>query len=353
MKIYFRFIVSFFLLLFSCLLLENTKQLSDKDYYDTMLLASENTQKVFEAVKNEKLKRGYPISPLEDPNMTGLIGMEYTEITTTLGNLESKRSTTNPNLAAVVVDMLKQCDVKKGDKVAVNLSSSFPAANLAVLCALDAVGAEGIITSSVGASTYGGNIPDFTYLDMEHFLFTTGLIKNHSSHFSMGGINDQGKEMPAQLKEEIKKRLLGYGLTFLDYDDLAENSEARLALYNATGKITCFINAGGNSLSFGDGDEMVDAKNGIIKPGTMTKKGEGLVPAFLADNIPVIHLLNMKSLLTDYGLPVDPVPLPPVGVGGVYMHFEYSTPLAAFLLALNIGWLLWAAYKLPRRKFPF
>lgn len=356
MKGYFRFAIAFVLLLGSCLLLEQTRQLTEKDYYHIMLSASQRTQTAFEAVRAEKEARGHKISPIDDPNSTGLIGLEYTEITTTLGNLESKRTTTNPNFSAVIVDMLMQCGVKKGDRVCVNLSSSFPAANIAVLCALDAVGAEGVIISSVGASTYGGNIPDFTYLDMEHFLYTGGYIQNHTSWFSMGGINDQGKEMPPKLREDIKNRLTGLGLTLLDYDDLDENIDRRLALYHAAsgdGTVACFINAGGNSLSFGDGDDMVDAKNGIIRPGSTSRKGPGLIPAFLSEEVPVLHLLNMKDLVSRYGLPIDPVPLPQVGSGGVYTHLAYNIPLAVVLLLLNGAWLIWSAHKLERRRLPF
>lgn len=348
MKKYYRLLLSFMLLFLSCLLLEHTKQLSDKEHYSLMYNASERTKKAFDAVKEEKQAKGLPILRLDDPNETGLIGDEYTEITTTLGNLEAKRSTTNPNISAMITDMLVQCGVKSGDTVAVNLSSSFPAVNLAVLCALDAMEVKGIVISSVGASTYGGNIPDFTYLDMEHFLYSNGYITNHSTYFSMGGINDQGKEMPEELKESIKLRIMGHGLEFLNYDDLTENTAARLVLYQKQGAVSCFINAGGNSLSFGDGDEMVGAKNGIILPGVSTRKSGGLVPAFLKENVPVIHLLNMKGLLPAYGLPIDPMPIPPVGAGGVYQYFKYNVPLALVLLFLNGAWLLWAAKKLRK-----
>ena len=45
----------------------------------------------------------------------------------------------------MVYDMLMQCGVREGDTVAVNLSSSFPALNVAILCALDTCSAKGVI----------------------------------------------------------------------------------------------------------------------------------------------------------------------------------------------------------------
>lgn len=84
-----------------------------------------------------------------------LLGVEYTPITTTLGAEEAKRLAQNPNFAAVAVELLAKSGVEPGDKVAVNLSASFPALNVAVLAAVDALKAEPVIVSSVGASTWG------------------------------------------------------------------------------------------------------------------------------------------------------------------------------------------------------
>lgn len=351
-RTYYRFLLAFLFLLLSCLVLERTRVQSEKPFYDAMLDASVKTEAAFQAVKEEKLARGFAISPVDDPNSTGLIGEPYTEITTTLGNLEAKRSTTNPNISAMIVDMLDQCGVTAGDTVAVNLSSSFPAVNIAVLCALDTVGAEGIVINSVGASTYGANLPDFTYLDMEQFLWEQGYIQNHSAYFSMGGAGDQGKEMPEDIKPAIRGRLIGYGLEPLGYSDITENVNARMAIYTRNGMPSCLINAGGNLLSFGGGSEMVAAKNGVILPGSSIKGSAGLIPSFLEQGVPVIHLLNMKSLLPSYGLPVDPVPLPKAGEGEVYRYMRYNLPLAAVLLILNLGYLLWAFHKFPHRRFP-
>lgn len=343
----------FLFLLGALLLLERTRSLSPKEHYAAMLNASQRTAYAFSALKEEKLSRGYALSPVDDPNGTGMIGESYTEITTTLGSLESKRSTTNPNVSAMVVDMLIQCGVKKGDRVAVNLSSSFPALNISILCALDSVGADGVITNSVGASTYGGNLPDFTYLDMEHVLLEQGIIVNHSCSFSLGGADDIGKEMPDEIKDSIVNRLRGYGLDFLFYEDMEENLAIRQSIYQDGGSPVCFINAGGNLLSFAGGTEMISAHNGILFPENQNAKSQsGLIPMFLEQNVPVIHLLNMKSLLPAYGLPFDPSPIPPVGDGGVYRYQKYQKPLAALLLAAALLLLFYGVRRHPKRKIP-
>ena len=357
-KKYYRFLIVFGFLLFSLLLLEQRKTTVRKDDFLLMADAADRTAAAFAALKEEKLARGYAISPVDDPNQTGMIGESYTEITTTLGSLESKRSAANPNNAAMVVDMLKQCGVKEGDTVAVNFSSSFPGLNTAVLCALDAVGANGIIISSVGASTYGANLPEFTWLDMEQVLLDKGLIQNHSQWFSMGGSGDMGKEMPSELKETIISRLTGYGLIFLSYEDLEENLAARQAIYESghAASVVCFINAGGNLLSFGGGTEMLSAGNGILRPDTKetasAAHSNGLIPMFLRKGIPVIHLLNMKSLLPEYGIPFDPSPMQAAGAGNVYYTEQYNVPLACLLTAISLLLFFWAVRHHPKRKFP-
>ena len=46
------------------------------------------------------------------------------------------------------------------------------------------------------------------------------------------------------------------------------------------------------------------------------------------EDIPIIHLLNIKNLLKQYGLPESPVPLPQPGVGEVFVHQRYSMLIA-------------------------
>ena len=105
-------------------------------------------------------------------------------------------------------------------------------------------------------------------------------------------------------------------------------------------------------MSFGGGTEMISAANGIIRPDRTKVKGHGLIPLFLNKEVPVIHLLNMKSLLPSYGLPFDPSPIPAAGEGGVYETWQYNLPLAAALVAVGLLLLVWAAKHYPHRKIP-
>ena len=76
--------------------------------------AAEQMEAAARVVAAERLRRGIPIDPDTDPNRTGLIGPEYTPITTTLGHLGAKRTSTNPNMAGLIVHLLGQAGASRG-----------------------------------------------------------------------------------------------------------------------------------------------------------------------------------------------------------------------------------------------
>lgn len=303
--------------------------------YDNMLAAAGRAQAAFAAVKAEKISRGLSIHNADDPNETGLIGDYLTSITTTLGDLEAKRTSVNPNAAALVVRLLYDAGVRPGDRIAVNCSASFPALNLAVLCAMDAMELEGTVFSSVGASAYGANLEEFTYSDMESVLFAEGYIRRRSDFISFGGANDQGLEFSEEVKTSIRTRLARMGYSCWEMDDLEENIQARLDCY---GTVACFVNVGGNLVSTG-GSTAYDGGSGLLRSGS---DGQGLIGRYLDQGIPVIHLLNLKKLFPQYGLPVDPIPMPQPGEGMVYYDQTVSLPLVWMTLAAGTFVLVWA-----------
>lgn len=327
----------FLILAASLLLLEGAKALVEKSEAPLMRDASVRAQAAFEAIKAERLLRGLPINATDDLNQTGMIGDAYTAITTTLGSLESKRSTTNPNLAAAVVEMFVALDLKPGDRVAVNFSGSFPGANIAVLCALDTLALKGVTITSVGASTYGANLPEFTFLDMEAHLAAQGLIARQSVAFSIGGEGDLGLDMPDAPREEIVARLTGLGYEYLAYADLDENIAERVRRFSEGGAVQCFVNVGGNLTSFGNDSGMTTAPGGILTSLPEGAQGNGLVQHYLREGVPVLHLLNMKGLMADYHLPYDPVPLPPAGEGALYFREGYRPWAVAVACAVDVA----------------
>lgn len=97
-----------------------------KAWYTEKLEAAQLAQKAEQVLKNYRVENSIFIDVVNDPNQTALIGQEYTLVTTDRGDIDAKLSTTNPNFAAVVVQLLKDAGVQAGDNVAVALSGSFP-----------------------------------------------------------------------------------------------------------------------------------------------------------------------------------------------------------------------------------
>lgn len=287
-------------------------------YYNEMYIASRKMEKLLVEVKKEKLKRGFEIDSNIDKNSTGLIGLEWSEISTTLGDEVAKRTSTNTDFAALITKKIKELNLRQGDRVAVNMSSSFPALNLAVISALDTLGLEGIIVNTVGSSSYGANIKDFTYLDMEKHLYNSGLIDNTSIAYSFGGIDDVAKEFEQEVIEKIKNRNRKYNLILFYNSNLEENIEQRYKFYQERGEIKLFINIGGNSLAFGKSYKDIENSD-LILPKKLQIR-DGLVGKFYSSGVPVIHLLNIKGIALKNKIPIDSVEKSEIGTGAVFFE---------------------------------
>jgi len=307
-------------------------------YYE-MTAAANKMKQAQQAIRTEMSRRGIEIDTALDINGTGLIGLEWSGITTTLGNVESKRTSANPDFAALLVKLFKEAGLQKGDTIAANCSSSFPALNLAFIAAADVMGLQPVMVTSIGSSMYGGNREDFTYLDMEQYLYDNNLIQNKTIAYSLGGAEDIGKEFEADVIGRIKERLDGYGLQFLYETSLEKNIENRYAFYTAAAHsdIKAFINIGGNLLSLGAYNDSID--NEKVQLSTLNPIKTGLVGKFLQTGKPVFYLLNMKSIALYYQLPFDPDTLPEIGTAPIYyyhttQHIWNYVILSMFIAAL-------------------
>lgn len=129
-------------------------------------------------LKEVRLEKGVFIDRENDPNETGLVGSQFSLTTTDEGDLDAKLTTLDPNFSAAMVDLLNQAGLQPGDTIAVMLTGSMPGANMAMLIACDAMDIHPVVITSIGASQWGANDPDMTWLDMEKLLLKTILSLN-------------------------------------------------------------------------------------------------------------------------------------------------------------------------------
>lgn len=191
---------------------------------NTQIEAAEIMKKSLAVIKESRLIKGLPIDYALDPNGTGIIGEEFTELTTTLGKVEDKRSSANPDFAAMMVAYFNQAGLKQGDTVCIGASGSFPALLLATLSAARALHLRPLVIYSIGASMYGANLPQFTFLDMMKELSKEEILPFSIVAVSMGGHNDMAEGMFfPEAQKEIRKIAERSGLHLIHEKSIDES----------------------------------------------------------------------------------------------------------------------------------
>jgi poly-gamma-glutamate system protein len=274
-----------------------------------------------ESIKALRLEKGLRVDPALDPNETGIVGDEFTPLTTSLGEVEAKRTAANPAFAAVVAAYFERAGLRSGDVVAIGGSGSFPAFVLASLCAARALDLRPVLIYSIGASMYGANIPGFTFVDMLARLRADGLLPYAIAAVAPGGERDSGRgvlfdENGTTLVDEARRS----GLPLVEGATLVDRIRRRLRIYDAAAAgrpIRCFVNVGGATANYGDTEASLEVPNGLVLrlPLLPASPSRGLLFEFVSRGVPVVHLLYVKGLARANGLPFDPVPFPPGGDG--------------------------------------
>jgi poly-gamma-glutamate system protein len=235
-----------------------------------------------------------------------LLGEEYTPITTTLGAKDAKLLSAHPDFAALTVEMLEKANVKKGDVVAVNMSGSFPALNIAVIAAINAMGAEPVTISSVGASTWGANRPDYTWQDMEAALNKAGVWSWKSTAVSIGGVGDMGGGLQHEGIDLIRQAAERTGNELLESKSLNDAIQKRLDIYKDANKgqlPKVLVNVGGNHVIFGTNGHAAFLHQGFTEGYRPSLAGnDGLAAKFIEAGRPVIHFINIQRLGAEYDI---------------------------------------------------
>ena len=159
------------------------------------------------------------------------------------------------------------------------------------------------------------------------------LISRMPVLITLGGKGDMGLNMmgyvleePEDIQkiEEMKARLTAAGLGWAEIENFSQDIALHEELY---GEIKAFVNAGGNGLGLGSSEDsfMLKAGSGLLEPQTVEITAHsGLTERYLAKGLPTIHLLAVKKLCEENGIPFDPDGIPEIGTSGVY--YRSKTP---------------------------
>lgn len=314
---------------------------------DLMKQASELSATCMEEIKNYKIEHRSGLSP-DDKLQTGMIGLEeITSITTTNGILESKRTSTNPNWAAVYISMYDRAGLSEGDSVLFIFSGSFPALNLMAMVSAQVYGLKPYVMAGIGASNYGANDPKFTFFDMAEHLYKVGLLTHRIDVVSLGGSNDIGEDfLSAEETAEIISRIKASGVTYLYESDYRKNIDARLDLIRENIPDVKFaVNVGGSMVGLGSGNSAIietgffSAKRASMGLNSLKNRRNdkmGLLGCMQAIGLPTASMLNIRGLAATYELPYDPSVTPTIGQGNSYFATTYNLTVAYIALSLSV-----------------
>jgi poly-gamma-glutamate system protein len=200
--------------------------------YPEMLEAARALQAASRGLYAEKAARGLLPPAGSDPNRTGMIGYEYTPLTTTVGDLAAKRTTTNPDFAAAEVRLLASLDLQPGTPVAVILSGSFVGGGIATIAALEALKLRPVLIVSLGASMWGATNPEFNLLDMLTLLAREGVVHTRPIATVPGGEGAIASGMEPEVVEMLYRSAARAGVPMVEqasFPALIDDLEARIA----------------------------------------------------------------------------------------------------------------------------
>jgi poly-gamma-glutamate system protein len=311
--------------------------------YRMKLEAVRLMQKAEGAIATSKRERGVAVDPRNDPTGSGLVGPEFTLITTDRGAQAAKSLAAHPNFAAAVTQMMLQAGVRGGDLVAVGMTGSLPGMNLAVLAACRAIGAEPILITSAGSSMFGATDPEMSWLDMEAVAVKAGLWPYRSLAASLGGGGDVGRGLSPAGRQLLIDAIDRGGARLLDPPNLLVAVRERVALYDsvaaARGKpIRLYVNVGGGVASLGG------AQNGRLIPAGLSQRlttrnypNRGVINVLGERRLPVIHLLQVERLAREFDITDGAANPEPAGQGMLFIRKRYNlwiTAGAALLVLL-------------------
>lgn len=337
------------LCLLGLLIVEKSKVMRKKKWYDEKLAAAQLCKSSAEKLKAYFYGDVEFVDNLNDPNETGLIGHEYSPITSERGSFVAKATSFNPNFAGLMVEFLKELKLKEGDNVALGVTGSFPGLNLAVYSALQTLKLKPTIICSVTSSSWGANDPDFTWLDMDRVLKDSANFSFKAIAATMGASQDLGRGLSNEGIEYVNQAIQRNHVQLLKFNNMNEDVEKRMELYlqQANGSpIKVYINVGGGVASIGS-----DKNRNIIASGLNEKMNlnsfidkKGVIFEMAKKGIPVIQMLDVSKLASEYKLPINPIPLPEPGEGPLFQEEKYNmwvVGIVTFILLVVISFIIY------------
>lgn len=259
------------------------------------------------ALWQEQIKSGVVLSPVDDKLKTGFIGVEWSNLTTTLGSLEAKRTSADPLWAAQFLDWFDQLGLKAGDPVVIYSSSSFPAILFSAVVAAESANLRVLLAVSLGSSTWGANREDFPWPSMWNTLIGGGYVKTRPVFYTPGGAAEAGSNLEPEIMQMFSRISAEAGIPLIIPRTLGEAVDYKSEMMIEFAP-KLFISIGGSNANLGDSADAAEIPNGLLLPNDTASypRGEGIISRALISGIPTLNILNIRQLAAESGIPWDP-----------------------------------------------
>ena len=275
-------------------------------YQEEMAEARDLAIEFFGITGTEKMQRGILSDAGSRVRYNELIGNDFSSITTTLGSLNAKEISTNPDFAALAVRLVRESGIPPGSTVGITLSGSFPAIGMSVLAALQTQEMKVIMMSSLGASSYGANQPGASWLDMESWLREKGALKYQSDIVTLGGEEEIGLGMLPEGVKLLRQTVEKNNYAYYTPKNLKESIDFKSMVFKEQ-NIALLINIGGNQASLGRCVHSSNIPTGLNKKLKRCQHEErGILQEMNEAGVPIIHFLNIRELALRYGIDTSP-----------------------------------------------
>jgi poly-gamma-glutamate system protein len=326
--------------------------------YDLLLRTARKTAEAYAAVKTARLEINIPIDSVNDATESGLIGVVSSPITTNIGDLQSKCTTVNPNWGSVIINYLKRAGVRPGDNVAISMTGSFPALNIATLIAVQEYGAEPFWIVAGSSSAWGANIPEFSWFDMEKLLFKQKILHRRAVAATLGGENDNGAGMSPEGRDSLRAIIVRNGTPLLEATPMDSSINSGMAQFKKATKHKkprLFISLGDGAASLGTIEVASILKTGLNSPKSLreieNQPVQGYVARFLKEGVPILNIADILFLAKKFQQPIAPAIIPSPGSGTLFSAPRYNVIITIALLIVFVA--IVAAVSLGQFDFVF
>ncbi len=303
--------------------------------FEVKLAAARVARAALAEVKALRDSLGLPIDSINDPNATGLVGLQFSPVTHSRSDLSDALTTANPNFAAAVVEMLLEAGARPGDTIGISWDGTWPALNIAVLAAAGAMRLQPVVVTTLSAGMWGANQPGMLWPDIEQMLVRSGVTEVRTTLAFVGGDDDDGRGLSPEGRDLLTDAAAQAGMSVVTPESLAAGTAARL---QALGRVKAAVCVGRAAVHLGD--RQSPAPSRVLRGRADARLAGGLVRALLERGTAVVHIANPRRVAAAWRLPIAPVPLPEPGRGRLFYERRFSTWLAGLLAAALLA-VLW------------